>query len=317
MKAMTSPIIQLLIKGDDYLLKRHYDALLHKYVDPGSRDFNFESLQAGQLSGHEIVEHLNTQPFMGGMRTLVLEQAEKLNKDDLLALDAYLKNPSPYTNFILIADKIDKRKTFYKTFVKVGEVHEFKTPYANQVPEWLSLEAKKMGIKLQAGAGEYLAEMVGTNLMALVQELDKLKTYVYPRQEVTKEEVSDLVSAGAVQNVFLISSYLGKRNFPGALGLYRKMQEQGEAPHKIIALITSHFRKLLLLKSAPAQTNAASLLGVSPYFVKEYEAQIRKFSLSQLTGIYQQLMVASLGLRSTGASGHTVMESFLQKTCLS
>lgn len=314
---MTTPVIQLLLNGEEFLLQRHLKRLFKKLIDPATRDFNFERVSARDRTGEQLVGAFQTLPMMADSRTVVVDDFETFKKDDLEALSSYFQNPNPQTHVILIADKIDKRTGFYKKFAKVGEVIEFKAPYANKVPAFIQQEAQTMGLLLEPGCADVLAEAVGTNLMSLVGELEKLKLYVHPGKNVTRKQVSDLVSTGLVSNVFAITNLIGQKRYHEVHKIYVRMKEQGEPVIRIVALVINHFRKLMLTKSfRGGEKELASLLGVHPFFVKDYSSQAQKFSEEGLKGIYKGLMELSVGLRSVGASSETLFQGFLQGVCV-
>lgn len=314
---MNAAICQILVKDDEYLFGRHYKKLLDRIVDKDAKDFNFDVVSARAISTEKLLTILQTQPWMSACRTVVLEDIESFNKSDWEALLSYLKNPSPTTHFILIGTKIDKRLSFFKEFAKLGEIHEFKTPYDNQIPGLIKNEARDMGLKLQDGCAELLVEIAGTNLLSLITELEKLETYIHPDKTVTKKHVADLVCSGILNNVFLISKLLAEKKYFETAEIWSKLEQQGEAVQRLVPILVSHFRKLLLLKSAGNGISSASLLGVPPYFVKDYEQQARGFTADRLKSIYKKMMTLSMNLRSVPVSGATLFESFIQDTCLS
>lgn len=313
---MTKPVLQLLIRGDDFLFQRHFSRLIQDIVDPDLKDFNFDRCSASQMSAEKLISLFETQPWLGSCRTVVVDDIEQYKKEDWDRLTGYIKDPNPSTNLILIGAQIDKRTTFYKTFIQNGELYEFRPPYDNQIPAFLCDEAKRMGLKLEAGGAELLIEVAGTNLMSLVNELEKLKIYIHPKLHVTKGHISELVSSGVLKNIFEITNLIGQRRYFQARTLYLKMLEQGEPVIKIIALIVGHFRRLMFIKDSAANTQLASLIGVPPFFVKEYERQSSRFTKENLIDIYQKLMMLSVQIRSVGPTDATLFETFLQQVCL-
>lgn len=315
--SMSGALCQILVKEDEFLFNRHYKKILEKVIDKDSKDFNFDLVSAREISTEKLLTILQTQPWMSPFRTVVLEDIESFNKSDWEALLSYVQNPSPTTHFILIGTKIDKRIAFFKAFVKIGGIFEFKTPYDNQIPGLIKNEAREMGLRLEEGCAELLVEIAGTNLLSLITELEKLETYIHPGKTVTKKHVADLVCAGILSNVFLISKLLAEKRYFETAEIYSKLEQQGEVVQRLVPILVAHFRKLLLLKSSGDRMNSASLLGVPPYFLKEYEEQARGFTGDHLKKIYKKLMRLSIDLRSLPVSGSTLFGSFIQDTCLS
>lgn len=317
---MAKAIKQLLVKGEDFLLKRHLDGVLKSLVDPTLRDFNFDRFSAADVSVATIKERLVTLPMMADFRVLVIEDFQILGKEDLEVLLPVLVDSELQTHVILIADKIDKRTAFYKTFSTSGEVLEFKKPYANQLPVFVQEEARRLGLSFERGAGELLVDVVGGELTALVTEISKLALYVHPLKMVSAKHVRDSVARGLVDNVFLLGNLIGERKLAAAEDLFRRMVEQGENAVKIIALVIGHFRKLLLAREALAlgtPVSLASILKVSPYFAKDYETQTKRFALAELKSLYKTLMNVSEDLRSSRVDRDLIFGNFLSKACIS
>lgn len=315
---MKPPVRQLIINAEDYLCHRHIKKILKTLVDPNTQDFNYEKFSAKDLTGARLVDALQTPPMMGDYRTVMVQDFESFKKVDLEALLSFVQDPSPQTHVLLVAQKIDKRTSFFKNFKKMGEVIEFKALYDNQVPEFVQSEAKSMGLTLEPGCAQDMAEMLGSHLMSIVSELEKLKLYAYPQNKISREQVAALVMTGLVSNVFQLSNDLGQRRYHHALVLFRRMIEQGEPVMRLVSMVINHFRKLLLVKSAGrlGSKELASLLGVHPFFVKDYQQQAAQFSLVQLNLVFTRLMNLSIAMRSAGLSAEGLFEGFLQETCL-
>lgn len=315
---MPTPTIQLLVNSEDYLFQKHLKRLLADLVLPEDRDFNFERLSVKGLAADQMLDRFRTPPMMGASRTVVLDQFELCKKDVLERLEPYFKNPEPTTNVILIASKIDGRLKFFKTFKEHGTVVEFKTLYDNKLAEFIVYEAKDRGLIIDLRAAQDLSDAVGNHLMSLVSELEKLALYVHPRNTITQADVGQVVAEGLVHNVFRITNLIGQKNLYESLNLARRMVEQGEPIIRLVALIIGHFRKLLLVSDSRglASNELAKVIGVPPFFLKDYEQQAKRFGSESLKLIFKKLMVFSIGLRSSGAGPETLLEGFLQDLCL-
>lgn len=316
---MAKAIKQLLVKGEDFLLKRHLDGLLKPLVDLALKDFNFDRFSAEVVSVATIRERLVTLPMMAEFRVVVIDDFHILGKGDLEAILPVLVDPKSSTHVILIADKIDKRMAFYKAFSAAGEILEFKKPYTNQLPAFVQEEARRLGLSFERGAGELLVDVVGAELTALVTEISKLALYVHPQKMVSVKHVREAVAQGLVDNVFLLGNLIGERKLAAAEDLFRRMVEQGENAVKIVSLVIGHFRKLLLAREAlahGASVQLASILKVSPYFAKDYEIQTKLFALAELKSLYKTLMDVSEDLRSSRVDRNLIFRNFLSKACV-
>ena len=319
---MSKNIQQLLIKGEDFLCERHLKRLLAKLVDEASRDFNFDRIGARDVTAENLLQILKTQPMMSDSRTVVVADFELVKKDVLESLSAYFQDSNPQTNVILIAEKVDKRTSFYKNFSKVGEVIEFKPLYPNQLSGFVQAEAKDLGLALEPGCAELLAELVGNNLMSLVSELEKLALYVGEKNKITCQHVRELIGHGLLDNVFVLGNLIGAKKYFELTEIYRQLLSQGEAPARLLNLVSGHFRKLLIAQACLkknrqiAPQDLAQEIGVHPFFVKDYLKQVQLFKGDELEKLYRKTLDLFSDLRSSRVSEETGVESFFQQACL-
>lgn len=318
-----APLRQLLINGEDFQCERHLKRLIEKCVDVSTKDFNFDKIPAENKKVDALIDLMNTTPMMADRRTVIVQDFEEFNKEALEKLAGYFKKPAEQTDVILLAQKIDKRTAFYKAFQKCGEIIEFKPLYDNKLPEFVASEAKLLGVFLEPGAAELLAELVGNNLMSLVSEIEKLGLYVGTKSVVTRSHISELIGRGLVNNVFVIGNLIGTKKIAPLMETYNQLVQQGEAPARLLGLVVTHFRRLLLAQSFAEKTRGqfapadiASLLGVHPFFAKDYVTQTKLFKSEKLKHLYRDLMKVSTDLRSSRVKDTTLVESFFQRACL-
>lgn len=317
LRIMSKPVIEWLINGESCLFHRHLKEVLSKIVSADTRDFNFDRVSAKTHAAQGVVDLMQTLPVAADFRTVVVEDVDQYAPQDVAVLCAYFKNPSPTTNVILVSGKADKRTSLYKTVAQIGRVSEFKPLYPNQLPEFVFQEARHLGLTLEPGCAQLLSEVVGNNLQLLVNELAKLKLFVQPHDRITREHISQCTSSGVITNVFELGQFIALRKYAPAHALYRRLQESGEPLLRLAALVVSHFRKLLLVKSAQKDGQGVPVAaGIPPFFMKDYVRQAEGFSLRDLRGIYAKLLALSVGLRSTGPSAECLFETFLQNVCI-
>lgn len=311
--------IQLLINEEEFLCRRYLDHTLAQLVEPETRDFNFDRLSLRETPFEKILSLLQTPPMMAQQRIVVVEDCEEISKKEEEAFEKYLESLNPQTVCLLITKKIDKRTTFYKKLKTVALIQEFKKPYPNQLPQFVQEQAKRLSISLAPGVAQILIEIAGQDLSGLVMELEKLRIYIAPKTQITKEDVLALSSQGLVDNIWDLTSALGKKDFAASLNLFRRILEQGNPVIALAAMVITHFRKLLIAveyKDQPANEPLEKILGVHPYFVKDYEKQARGFSAAQLKKLYQKLMRLSEDLRSAPVAKELLFTNFLTEVCV-
>lgn len=341
--------IQLIINEEDFLTQRHVDQVLKKWVDPNTRDFNFERFSLSLHAFSKILQSFNEFPMMADCRTVVVDELELLFKkvptastsnteemnstqiiqensseepanEKVLKLNEALKNLSPQTQLLLISrKKIDKRTALYKTLVKIAEIHEFKKLYPNQLPGFVSEEARLMGLTLESGVAQLLSELVGGDLSSLVMELKKLKLYVHPEVKIKREQVVSLVGSGLLDAIWILSDKVAQRDLGGALDVSRRLFEQGENAIGMVAVLVTHFRRLMLVEAQLAQSPGGKVeprsLGMTEYAFNQSKGQLKHFVRGKLKRVYLDLMQLNFNLRQSRIGNHTQFYNFIQGAC--
>jgi DNA polymerase-3 subunit delta len=68
-----------------------------------------------------------------------------------------------------------------------------------------------------------------------------------------------------------------------------------------ITVLFNFFQKLLLFQGLSSPSKAPAVLGVSPYFVKDYEAASRFYSMKQIANVIGHIKEADLKSKGVGA----------------
>ncbi len=313
-----NPII-ILVGHEPFLIEREIARLISSVVPKELASFNLDRFSAKTDSLSRVLDVCAQFPMMAQKRLVLLRDADSLKKDDHERLLEYFESPQETTVFLLVASKIDNRLKVWKSASRF--VREMKVPYSNEMPGWIVREASQLGLKLSQDAAFALAQTLGSSLMAAINALEQLKTYVAPRTEVALSDVEATVGGFFSKTVFELADRVGNRNYREASLILENMVLQGEPFVRILFMLNRHFRLLFLARqgldqnSTPAQM--ASTLGVPPFFVKDYVQQAKKLPLPFFKRIYNNLLSADRALKGSRLSPKHVMDRFLMQACLS
>ena len=236
-----SPAPVLLVCGeDDFNVKQRARQVFQKWSEElGGMDH--EIIDAQVSNGGEALkslsklrEGLNTLPFFGGGKVVWLQNCSFLGDDrtsgsqavteTLAELAAELKAFKwGNVRLLISAAKVDKRKTFYKTLEKIGDVESF-AALSMDDKDWGS-KAEDHALKQLAGlkksiGDEALGELVsnvGPNLRQLTSEVEKLALYVGARPQINVDDVNAIVTRNKQARAFALGDALGDRDLPRLL----------------------------------------------------------------------------------------------------
>jgi DNA polymerase-3 subunit delta len=306
--------------GDEsFLIDESLAALETKALGDGLRDFNLTSFYGDEAEMSAIRDAVETLPMMAQVRVVVVKNAHELSDKDWEELAPVIDNPVSTTALICVGTKLDKRKKYSKRFIEKGIVVEFKRPYDNQIPDWIRLICKKQGLILGSEAVELMHQLVGSNLSDIHAETLKLAQFVGERKKVTNEDVLSVVSHVRIDSVFDLTDAIGQGDRARALLCLANLLDHGQNEVGVLALISRHFRILKLvsdgLKEGLTGPKLAGRAGVSPYFLKSYSDQARRWNERKIENTFQALLDTDRALKSYPVSSHIWLENFIVQTC--
>jgi DNA polymerase-3 subunit delta len=228
---------------------------------------------------------------------------------------SYVEDPVPETVLLLTAEKIDARRKIYQVFKKTGTVIEFKKIYENQLPSFVRDLAKSFHVTLTGGALKLFCKRVGTNLVEVQGELEKLVGYLGERDLADETDVAAIVSDTRIESVFDLTDALGQGDSSTALKLLDRLLAEGQAPLMVLAMMTRHFRQMwkvreLIAQKVP-QSEFPKKVGVSPYFLKGLMQQANRFDGQHYRQVFSQFLTTDLALKSSGGDPKMYLEKLV------
>lgn len=223
----------LLYSSDDFLLYETLSSIKNKYQ---SNAFNFDIFDVKSPDNskpmEQIIDILNTLPFLSGRRVVVIENTQKLIKKDIKKLEEYLTNPANTSLLIMLFEGASP-KLFDASVVK-----NIKTIGLNvqekDIPSWIRDTAKKRGIELTDRAIEYLIVCVGTNMGMLYSEIEKLSSWNADKIDI--DDVKGIVYTGAEYSAFDLINALTKREAAEVFRIFENMGKNTESQMLLGAL---------------------------------------------------------------------------------
>ena len=311
------PPLLLLYGPEPYLLSRSLQQLLDTLVPEDARDFNLQTFHARETTPDIIIDNARTFPVFAQRRVVVVRSVDKFKPTEFEAFIPYISDPVPETCLVLIAEKIDKRKKFFQTVQKFGELIEFKKLYDNQIPSFVKDQVAASGFRMTDDALAEFSRRSGTNLQEIVGELEKLFQYVGDTQVIDVVDVQAIVSDTRVDTVFDMTNALGQRKVGEAVSLLRRLLDDGIAPLMILSMLSRHFRQLWmsreLLDNGASRADISRGVGVNPYFVDGIMAQCRLFDRVHYKVAFERFLATDLALKTGGGQPEPLLEGLMLK----
>lgn len=277
--------IYFLMGEEPYFIDTISDTLENEILDEADKAFNQIVLYGRDVDKVEnIVSHAKNYPMMGNYLVVIVKEAQDVS--NIEDLEKYLNVIPPTT--ILVIDykykKLDKRRALSKSIEKKGVLFESKKLYDDKIAPWIAktLEARKYQISEKAA--QMLADYLGSDLHKIRNELEKLFIALPKPQKITDADIERNIGISKDFNVFELQSAIGKRD---VLKANRIMDYFGDNPKSNPLVVTNvilfgYFCKILKVHYTQnkTQNNLASVLMVSPFFVKDYLDAARNYSIA-------------------------------------
>lgn len=317
--------VYLLFGAEAFFINETKQLLMNHVLTEDESDFNLSSYDLAETPIEEVLEDAETLPFLGDKRLIFLhnpvfltaEKTKEKVEHNLAKLEAYLKEPAPYSVLVFIApyEKLDERKKVTKELKRVSALFEAKKLSQPELKQWIQERAIVQDIQITDQAAERMIELVGANLFMLAGEMDKLTLYVTDSKNIDEEIVEKLVAKSLEQNIFTLIDKIVGRNVEGALRIFYDLLKQNEEPLKILAMIVGQFRLIYQVKELSrrgyGQQQMASFLKIHPYRVKLAAGHARSFSDEELTHMMRLLADADYQMKTGGMNKEMLIELFL------
>jgi DNA polymerase-3 subunit delta len=300
-KAKPQPVY--VVHGDEAFLKRQVLAALKVLVLGPEDDFG-ASVYAGDKAVYATVyDDLQTRPFLGSRRLVVVENADPFVTRERTRLERYVAEPAE-TGVLVLDVSSWPATTRLAKLVPDAATLVCKTPSAQSLPGWCAdWCAARHGKQLPTAAARLLVDLVGTDMGMLDQELAKLAVYAGDASRIETADVDKLVGNSREEKTWQIFDLIGGGRSGEALALLDRLLDQGEEPMRLLGAFSVQLRRLAQIARLNAQgvplAAALEQAGVHAYGRRGAEQQLRHLGRRRLDRIYDWLLETDLGLKGS------------------
>ena len=254
------------------------------------KQFNLNILYGKETSVDHIISICKKYPLMSKYQIVLVKEAQDLSRTFDGLID-YFKKPLESTILIINYKhkSIDKRKSSFKELKKHARVFESKKLYDNQVQNWISDTVNSAGFSIDRKSVSLINEHLGNSLSKISNEIDKLLEIKKKEKIIELDDIEKYIGISKEFNNFELRKALGEKNYNKAFQIAQYFSENPNANPIVvtISIIFDFFNKLLIFHSNIElnDTKIASLLGINPFFIKEYKTASINYDLKQVVRI--------------------------------
>ncbi len=311
--------IYFLMGEESYYIDKLSDYIEKNVLSEEEKGFNQTVLYGRDVSIEDIVATAKRYPMMADRQVVIVKEAQELSRT-IDKLESYADNPMPSTVLVICYKykTLDKRKKVTKTLAKAGIVFESKKLYENQVGDWIKrvLSGKKYAIEPKASA--MLVEFLGTNLSKINNELEKLQIILPKGSTITPKDIEENIGFSKDFNVFELRKAIGERNQLKAYTIAENFANNPKENPMVVttSLVFGFFIQLLKYHGLKDRNpkNVAAVIGVNPFFLKEYDVALKNYPMRKVSQIVASLR--EIDVKSKGVGANAMTNSDLLKEML-
>ena len=289
--------VYLLMGDEPYYVDMVCDAILEHCLDESEKDFNQTVCYGADVNADTVITAARRYPMFADRQLVVVKEAQMMKSLEELAV--YCAKPLESTVLVIAMHgaRADKRKSLYKNVSKVGVVVDSMQLKDYEMPQWISMYYQTRGLRIAPDAAALLGEHAGTDLNKIAIETEKmLKNMPEGAVEVSAADIEKNVGISRQFSIFELTKELSLRNSSKALKIaaYIGSSAKFAMPMAVSALYVHFYRilkygALLAGNSNPTSDQKAKVLGVSPYFFREYDAAVRNYPVRKCMGVISLL----------------------------
>jgi DNA polymerase-3 subunit delta len=305
--------VYLLHGEEPYFIDAITGLIEESVLTAAEKEFNQTVVYGRETDPGSIIDMARRFPMMANYQVVIVREAQDIEKIE--NLQPYIEKPQPSTILVIAHKykKIDQRKSFAKSVDKAGVLFESARIYENKVPSWINEQILIQGYSIGPQACQLLAEYLGNDLGRISNELEKLLINLPAGSVIDTAIIERNIGISKDYNIFELQNALGVKDVAKANRIINYFAANTKQNPMIVVLtvLFGFFMKLMVYHQLKdkSKNNAASVLSVNPFFVKDYALAAQNYSFRRLRAIIG--LLREYDLRLKGINNGSTEESEL------
>jgi len=315
----------VLIGDEAFFRKRCREAILKYLAPPEVRDFSLYEMDLLETEVSEILDRARTPSLMAPFQVFFVRGVKALygrgkHDEEFAAIEAYCKSPNPDALIVFIADHIsipadvrrmemtdkDRYERIRETLGEYCGIVELARVEETEAVRWLIDAAAQQDVKIENDAARELVDALGSDMMLVANELEKLVLYVGDKKRITLGDVETMVLAAKQRSLYELTDAI--LNNGGG----------DEAAIGHLYMLAKTFRQMLVILEKNVRDSRAIWQAlwqgfrVPPFAADDIVKQARRYkSKREITRAIRLIARADLALRSNPPSKRLILENLV------
>jgi DNA polymerase III subunit delta len=325
--------------GDEiFLYERCRRAVIDTLVPAGLRDFCLSDLDLAETNIFETLDRARTPSLMAPFQVFFVRGLKALytrgaKKEEFGAIDDYFRSPNPQSLILFIADHIripsDPRRMDMEDKNRYERIRETLGDSCGMVElaradeadalRWITAESERSGVRFDPDAARELADALGSDMMLIASEWNKLVLYAGEKRQVTLGDVETMVLAAKQRSLYELTDAISAKDTRRALELLQGLLNASDGGEDSaighLYMLARTFRQMLVILEKNVRDSRAIWQALwqgfrmPPFAADDLIRQARRYKSSrEITRALRLIARADLELRSQPPDKRLVLE---------
>lgn len=332
-------MLYILWGQDDFSLDEALNKIKRSIGDQTALATNTTILEGQQLTKDQLRSVCETAPFLSKKRLVIVnglmerfEPQTKANRskrkktttapdrqEESKSLAEYISTIPESTVLVLIDSKLSAQNPLFKQLADKAEVKSFPPMKGKKLQQWIESKVTKEGGSISPQAIALMAELVGSDLWIMSNEIIKLSLFTEGRK-IEVEDVKAVVSHAQEANVFAMVDAFLESNSKNAELLLNQLIQSGAAPTYLLVMLLRQLHMIVCARELKSQGRTDIEIGeklriTNDFALRKTLEQTRKFSIEKLRYIYHKLLETDLAIKTGKFSGELALNILIAELC--
>ncbi len=330
------------LAGDEvFLLDRCRATVLKAFVADDLRDFCLSDLDLAETSIFDTLDRAQTPSLMAPFQVIFVRNVRLLytrgaKKDEFAAIERYFRSPNPQALLIFVADflripsdarrmDMDDKNRYERLKETLGEhcgMIEMARVSDDNAMRWAVTTAQNAGTRLEPDAARELVDALGSDMMLISSEIEKLLLYTEGRGRITLGDVETMVLGAKQRSLYELTDAISAHDRVRALALLHGLLNSSDAGEDSaighLYMLARTFRQMLVVLEKNVRDSRAIWQAlwqgfrIPPFAADDLIRQARRYkSRRELTRALRLVARADVELRSSPPDKRLVLEKLI------
>jgi len=305
---------------EEYFIDKVMDYAEHNILTESETGFNLTVFYGKDAAWPDLINACRRYPMFSERQVVLLKEGQQMK--DIEKLESYIENPLNSTILVVSykEKKVDGRTKFAKLLKERGVFLSTKKIYESQLPQWTEEIVNSHGYEISSKALMLLVDHIGNDLNRIENEIEKILVNLGKRKTINEDDIEEFIGISKEFNVFEFQNALAAKDLSNCIRIVQYFEANPKAApiQLIFPSLYSFFSKLYMIYGLNSrdEKTVAALIGVNPFFVKDYLKAVSVYSFPQVEKailLLNQYNLKSVGVSDIGTEDASLLKEMVYK----